>query len=159
MYPTPTATPDSPDDKWLIPKTDILFVSWWNRSTAELFSCRKCIHFNSVYREDGRVYTVETEIKLLLRNQYDQILQSYYSICAFFVGITLWYTGSNGRLVYSKGGMGDVCWLLFSFGLLYAHSAYSFSSLSGWRLNIWNSQRQSTNQPAIQGIYYGGDNH
>ena len=65
------------------PKTELLFVSWWNRSTAELFSCRNCIHFNSVYREDGRVYTVETAIKLLLRNRYDQVLQRYYSICAF----------------------------------------------------------------------------
>ena len=76
--------------------------------TAELFSCRNCIHFDSVYREDGCVYTVDTEIILLLRNRYDQVLQSYYSICAF-LGITLWVTGSNGRLVYSKGGMGVVC--------------------------------------------------
>ena len=117
MYPTPTTTPthliinDSSRKQRFYSFRDEI-------GQPRSFSAAETAYTLTVSnREDGRVYTVETEIKLLFRNRYDQVLQSYYSICAFLLALLFGIQGATAGWFTAKVEWGlsvDCCFLLVS---------------------------------------------
>ena len=88
---------------------------------------------------------METEIKLLLRNRYDQVLQSYYSICAFLKALLFGIQGATAGWFTAKAERGlsvDCCFLLVS-SMLSLPIPFLLCPGDG-----------SINQPAIQGLNF-----
>ena len=92
------------------------------------------------------VYTVETEIKLLLRNRYDQVLQSYYSICAFRKHYTLVYREQQPAGLQAELGFSVHCCFLLVSSMLSLPIPFLLCPGDGSMYEILRDS-QLTNQP------------